>query len=237
MKTLVLFDIDGTLVLTGRAGVRALDRALADVFGRDGLLDGVAVAGRTDRAIISDALSRVNAEAADALFIDVRDRYCGYLATEVHAETAHPKLVLPGVTAALDELAPLQAAGAVSVGLLTGNFRQGAEIKLGYFDLWRRFQFGAFGDGYVDRRDLVPVAIEAAARAGAGTFAPGQLVIVGDTPADVDCAHAHGARAIAVATGNYSVEQLDATGAEVVVSDLSEWARAWRAVYPRKPAQ
>lgn len=236
-KTLVLFDIDGTLVLTGRAGVRALDRALADVFGRDGLLAGITVAGRTDRAIITDALRRVDATAADHVFVDVRDRYCRYLADEVHVETPHPKLVLPGVAAALEHLAPLETRGDVAVGLLTGNFRQGAEIKLGYFDLWRRFAFGAFGDLHVDRRDLVPLAIDAAARAGAGTFVAEQLVIVGDTPADVDCAHAHGARAIGVATGNYSVEQLVATGADSVVPDLSAWTTAWRAVYPFNPAQ
>jgi len=237
MKTLVLWDIDGTLVLTGRAGVRALDRALADVCGRPGLLDGVAIAGRTDRAIITDALRAVNATAADGVFAEVRDRYCAYLSGEVHADTPHPKLVLPGVYAALDQLAPLEAAGSVAVGLLTGNFVRGAEIKLGYFDLWRRFRFGAFGDLHVDRRDLVPIAIAAAAEAGAGAFRPEQIVIVGDTPADVDCAHAHGAQAIAVATGTSSVEQLRATGAAAVVSDLSEWATAWRAVYPFRPNQ
>jgi phosphoglycolate phosphatase len=237
MKTLVLFDIDGTLVLTGRAGVRALERALADVFGHPGLLDGVAIAGRTDRAIITDALRKVGATAADSEFADVRDRYCAYLSVEVHAETPHPKLVLPGVQTALDHLAPLEASGDVAVGLLTGNFVKGAEIKLGYFDLWRRFRFGAFGDQHVDRRDLVPLAMTAAARAGAGEFRPAEIVIVGDTPADVDCAHAHGARAIAVATGNFTVDQLRDTGADVVVPDLSQWTTAWSALYPFKPAQ
>lgn len=237
MKILVLFDIDGTLVLTGRAGVRALERALGDVFGRPGLLDGVAIAGRTDRAIITDALRKIDARAADSVFADVRDRYCAYLAVEVHAETPHPKLVLPGVHAALDHLAPLESSGDVAVGLLTGNFVKGAAIKLGYFDLWRRFHFGAFGDQHVDRRDLVPLAITAAAEAGAGEFTPAEIVIVGDTPADVDCAHAHGARAIAVATGHYTVEDLRATGADVVVPDLSQWTSAWSELYPFNPAQ
>lgn len=237
MKTLVLFDIDGTLVLTGRAGVRALGRALDEVAGRTGLMDGVAFAGRTDRAIITDALGAVGVQPADQMYADVRDRYCTYLSREVHSDSPHPKLVLPGVRDALDRLAPLEEAGAVAVGLLTGNFARGAEIKLAYFDLWRRFGFGAFGDVHVDRRALVPLAIEAAARAGAGAFQPEHLVIVGDTPADVDCAHAHGAKAIAVATGLYNLEQLRATGAEAVVSDLSEWDAAWRAVYPFRPSQ
>jgi len=237
MKTLVLFDIDGTLVLTGRAGVRALGRALEDVAGQPGLLDRVPIAGRTDRAIILEALGAIGVEPADHLYAQVRDRYCAYLPEEVRAESPHPKLVLPGVRAALAELVPLEAAGAVAVGLLTGNFARGAEIKLGHFDLWRRFGFGAFGDDRVDRRDLVPLAIEAAARAGAGVFRPDHLVIVGDTPADVDCAHAHRAKAIAVATGLYTFDQLRATGAEVVVADLSEWDAAWSAVYPFRPTQ
>ena len=237
MKMLVLFDIDGTLVLTGRAGVRALERALEDVCGRPGLLEGVAVAGRTDRAIITEALRATDVAADDALFADVRDRYCGYLHGEVRAESPHPKLVLPGVDAALAHLEPLQASGTVAVGLLTGNFVRGAEIKLEYFDLWRRFSFGAFGDRHVNRRDLVPLAIEAAAASGAGVFQPEQLLIVGDTPADVDCAHAHGARAIAVATGNYTTAELRETGAAAVVADLTDWETAWRAVYPRNPNQ
>lgn len=228
MKKLILFDIDGTLVLTGRAGVRALDRALGDVLGKKDALDGISIAGRTDRAIITDALDAIGVTASDEMVLQIRDAYVGHLGGEVDADSPHPKLILPGVVATLDALAPLQASGEVAVGLLTGNFVRGAEIKLGYFDLWRRFRFGAFGDHYVDRRDLVPLAIEAAARAGAGRFEPSQAVIVGDTPADVDCAHANGAQAIAVATGGYDEAALAATGAEVVVSDLLSWDVAWK---------
>jgi len=237
MKTLVLFDIDGTLVLTGRAGIRALDRALTDVCGVASPLEGVAFAGRTDRAIVGEALERIRAEAGQAAIDAVRERYCVHLAEEVLRDSPHPKCVLPGVGAALDALALLEASGEVAVGLLTGNFARGAEIKLGHFDLWRRFRFGAFGDGHTDRRDLVPVAIAAAARAGAGTFSSRDVVIIGDTPADVDCAHAHGARAVAVATGPFSLDVLATTGADVVVPDLSDWDAAWRAVYPFKPNQ
>lgn len=227
MKTLVLFDIDGTLVLTGRAGVRALNRALFDVLGSRDALEGIAIAGRTDRAIITDALKSTGLVISDELVASVRDAYCGHLGGEVDSDSPHPKLILPGVVAALDALDTLAASGAVAVGLLTGNFARGAEIKLGYFDLWSRFRFGAFGDHHVDRRDLVPLAIEAAERAGAGRFAASQAVIVGDTPADVDCAHAHGAKAIAVATGGFDEAALRATGADVVVSDLLDWTAAW----------
>jgi phosphoglycolate phosphatase len=234
-KKLVLFDIDGTLVLTGRAGVRALDRALrdalgGDVLGRRDALDGIPIAGRTDRAIITDALNAVGVGMSEELILMVRDGYCAHLPEEIDRVSPHPKLVLPGVVEALDALDPLAASGEVAVGLLTGNFARGAEIKLGYFDLWRRFQFGAFGDYHVDRRDLVPLAIDAADRAGAGRFALTDAVIVGDTPADVDCAHAHGAKAIAVATGTYTEAALAMTGAEVVVSDLLNWDRAWKQI-------
>lgn len=230
MKRLVLFDIDGTLVLTGRAGVRALDRALFDVLGHRHALEGIPIAGRTDRAIVTDALNAVGVGVTDELVLMIRDAYCGHLGEEVDRDSPHPKLILPGVAGALDALAPLQARGDVAVGLLTGNFARGAEIKLGYFDLWRRFAFGAFGDHHVDRRDLVPLAIDAARAAGAGSFAPTEAVIVGDTPADVDCAHAHGAKAIAVATGTYDEAALRKTGAEVVVSDLLNWESAWQGI-------
>jgi phosphoglycolate phosphatase len=228
VKRLVLFDIDGTLVLTGRAGARALDRALFDVLAHRHALDGIPIAGRTDRAIVTDALNAVGVGVTDELVLMVRDAYCAHLGEEVDRDSPHPKLVLPGVAAALDRLGPIEARGEVAVGLLTGNFARGAEIKLGYFDLWRRFQFGAFGDHHVNRRDLLPLAIDAADRAGAGRFSPSQVVIVGDTPADVDCAHAHGAKAIAVATGTYDEEALRKTGAEVVVSDLQNWDAAWK---------
>lgn len=230
VKRLVLFDIDGTLVLTGRAGVRALDRALFDVLGKHHALEGIPIAGRTDRAIVADALNAVGVGVTDELVLMIRDAYCAHLGEEVDRDSPHPKLILPGVVEALDALAPLQARGDVAVGLLTGNFARGAEIKLGYFDLWRRFAFGAFGDHHVDRRDLMPLAIEAARAAGAGSFALTDAVIVGDTPADVDCAHAHGAKAIAVATGTYDEAALKKTGAEVVVGDLLTWELAWKSM-------
>lgn len=228
MRTLVLWDIDGTLVLTGRAGLRALDRAVADVTGAHGVVDGVPVAGRTDRAIVCDVLAAAGHQATGPAVDEIRERYCTYLRDEVARDTPHWKGILPGVSAALDALVPLEAEDRVAVGLLTGNFARGAEIKLGYFNLWRRFRFGAFGDHHADRRDLVPLAIDAAARAGAPVAGPHAVIVVGDTPADVDCAHAHGARAVAVATGGYDVTALRATGADVVVPDLSDWSAVWR---------
>ena len=130
----------------------------------------------------------------------------------------------------LDRLA---ADGALPSGLLTGNFARGATIKLGRFGLFDRFAFGAFGDDHVDRRDLVPVALDAARRAGVVVYGAAQAVVIGDTPLDVDCAHAHGARAVGVATGPYSVAALAAAGADLTLESLEDqdrllrWASQW----------
>ena len=109
----------------------------------------------------------------------------------------------------------------VAVGLLTGNFERGAAIKLGHFELWSRFAFGAFGDDHANRRDLVPIAMaHAGARRRVG---PGsRVVVIGDTPLDVDCARAHGARSVGVATGLYSRQDLAGADADLVVDTLED---------------
>lgn len=224
MVTLVLFDIDGTLVQTGRAGVRAMNRAFLDLFGVDDALNGVPVAGRTDRAIVSQVLSAIEAPDGPDHVERVRDEYCRRLPEALADPAAHPVGVLPGVG---DLLASLEARSDVAVGLLTGNFAAGAALKLGHFDLWRRFAFGAFGDDHAERRALVPVAVEAAAQRGHGPFAPDRIVVIGDTPLDVDCAQAYGARSLAVATGLYSSDSLREAGADLTVATLTEVPADW----------
>ncbi len=132
--------------------------------------------------------------------------------------------VLPGVP---EMLAQLESRDDVVTGLLTGNFIAGAEIKLGHFDLWKRFAFGAFGDDHSERRALVPVAVAAAMRAGHTSFPPDRIVVIGDTPLDVDCAHAYGARAIAVATGMYSIDVLKECNAALTVATLADVSPDW----------
>lgn len=215
--TLVLFDIDGTLISSGRAGVRGMNRSFEREFGVSGALDAVTVAGRTDRAIVTEVLIRAGQEADDDTIARVRDAYLLDLPVALADPNARQTGVLPGVVSLLDHL---DTRTDVVVGLLTGNFVRGAEIKLGHFGLWSRFSFGAFGDHHTNRRDLVPVAVDAAVAAGHPRFDFSHVVIIGDTPADVDCAHAHGARAIAVATGPFSHQDLVATGAAFVVATL-----------------
>jgi phosphoglycolate phosphatase len=110
----------------------------------------------------------------------------------------------------------------VFVGLLTGNFESGARIKLEYFDLWHYFRCGAFGDDSPDRNALVPFALDRARGCGLPDIAKEHILVVGDTPHDVACARAVGAVPVAVATGTFTTEQLQATGAETVFTDLSD---------------
>lgn len=224
LVTLVLFDIDGTLIQTGRAGVRGMNRAFEELHGVPDALTSVTVAGRTDRAIVTEVLTTLGHPADDDTIVRLRDRYCQHLPAALQDPASRPMGVLPGVHTMLEQL---EQRADVVVGLLTGNFVMGAELKLGHFDLWRRFAFGAFGDHHTNRRDLVPQAIAAAARAGHPAFTPDRVVVIGDTPLDVDCAHFNGARALAVATGIHDIETLRATGADLTVPTLEHVAPDW----------
>jgi len=215
---LVLFDIDGTLISSGRAGARGMNRSFERLFGVSGALDEVPLAGRTDRAIVSDALARAGQPVNEETFLRVRQAYLEDLPGAMADPASAPGGILPGVSRLLEDLARER----VAVGLLTGNFARGAAIKLGHFGLWERFAFGAFGDDHADRRALVPMAVEAAAEAGLGRFTPDRIVVIGDTPLDVDCAHAYGAHAMAVATGIFSYEDLAATRPVRTVRTLKE---------------
>ena len=219
MRKLVLFDIDGTLVLTGGAGVRAMNRALQDAFGHADGLNGIPVAGRTDWAILSDAVRKVGRSLDGALLADLEHRYVTNLAEEIQHPGTGRKEVLPGIR---EILAALEARDDVFVGLVTGNFEAGAQVKLGYFDLWRYFTCGAFGGDAADRNALVPFALERARGCGLPDIADEDILVIGDTPHDVTCAHAAGAIAVGVATGSSPVEELEAAGAQHVFLDLSD---------------
>ncbi len=221
MRKLVLFDIDGTLVLTGGAGLRAMNTALQEVFGHANGLDGIALAGRTDWAILSDAVRRIGRSLDGALLADLEQRYVTNLAEEIQQPGTGRKQVLPGIP---EILAELERREDVLVGLVTGNFEAGARVKLGHFDLWRYFTCGAFGGDAADRNALVPFALERARACGLPDIADEHILVIGDTPHDVTCAHAAGAIAVGVATGTSPVEELRAAGAEHVFEDLGDTA-------------
>ena len=218
MPKLILFDIDGTLVLTGGAGIRAMNRAGEEILGVLNLLDGIACAGRTDWIILHDALTKAGHELDEALFARMRDAHIRYLAEEIEHPGDGVKDVMPGIR----ELLPvLQSRDDVFLGLLTGNFADAAEVKLAHFDLWRYFRCGAFGEDAHDRNHLVPVALDRARGRGLPDHVDaGRTVVIGDTPRDIACARAHGARVVAVATGEYKVDALK--HADVVFADFSD---------------
>ena len=216
---LVLFDIDGTLVLTGGAGLRAMNAACEEVVGHPDALADIPVAGRTDWIILHDTLTRLNRQLDERVFARLRDRYLAHLRTEIELRGRGLKAVMPGIRDLLDAL---HLRDDVFLGLLTGNFAEGARIKLEYFDLWRYFRCGAFGDDAADRNALVPFAIDRARACGLDGVPVEHVVVVGDTPHDVACALAVGAVPVGVATGNFSADALRESGAAVVFDDLSD---------------
>lgn len=215
---LVLFDVDGTLILSGGAGIRALTRAFEETFGCSNGFEGIAMSGRTDSRILEEALARLGAAPDDVSRARFHERYCELLTKEV-MQPGPRKGIMPGVRALLDTL---RTDAGVSCALLTGNFARAARIKLEHFDLWRYFAYGAFGDDHPDRDCLVPVAVDRAKQSGVAVASMTDVLVVGDTPLDVRCAAVVGARAIAVATGSYGQAALKASGAEVVFPDLSD---------------
>ena len=239
---LLLFDVDGTLMLSGGAAVRAMDQAFHEVFGVRGAFEHVALAGRTDGSILEDAMTRARprrggladatadtgAHPADGEVARYKSVYFERFADEilrpVPLDPAKPawhrfKGAYPGVRELLDALSRRPD---VFLALLTGNYEQGARIKLEYVGLWRYFACGAFGDDSVNRPDLVPVAIERARAAGCPPVRPRDTVIIGDTPLDVACARETGVGCVAVATGGFSVDALSAAGADAVFDTFAD---------------
>ena len=141
------------------------------------------------------------------------------LAEEIEQPGTGGKGVVPGVRELLDAT---RRHPHLHLALVTGNYREAAAIKLRYFDLWQYFRFGAFSDDAADRNHLVPIACERALRHGIPEVACARVVVIGDTPHDVACAKAGGARSIGVATGGHSRGELVAAGADLALDDLSD---------------
>lgn len=231
---LILFDVDGTLLKCGPQVRPIFAGAMVEVFGTAGDLDSYDFSGKTDQQIVLELLTATGLRPEDVLpdLPRMRERYLEALEQHLDRERME---VLPGVEELLAELAELAERGRISLGLLTGNWRRGAEIKLGRFGLHRFFPFGAFADDAVDRNELPPVALERAAAATGRRFEPEDSLIVGDSVRDVECARAHGLRTLAVTTGWTSAERLRRAGAERVVESLSGLAeeiadeKGWKA--------
>jgi phosphoglycolate phosphatase len=217
MTRLLLFDIDLTLIYSGGAGRLAIDRAIERVLGVPEGTAGIRFDGRTDRGIFLEAVTRFD-PAHEHRTDEVMEAYLqelpGALASKEGA-------VLPGVENLLDAL----KGEAAAVGLATGNMERGARAKLGHFGLWERFRGGGFGDHAVVRSEIIEAAIADIARHHGAEADPSNAVVIGDTPLDIEAAHAAGARALGVGTGRFVTEELLAAGAEMAVDDLLETDR------------
>lgn len=217
---LYLFDIDGTLVDTGGAGMAALNEATREIFGDVG--PPLDLAGATDLGIVLGIHEHFSVEPT-------RERIDSYLALYqerldwnlVHG--GFPGRVLTGVTELLDELTNRSDA---TLGLLTGNIAGGAASKVRHFGLASYFSFGAYGCDHADRNRLGPIALERAAAHAGRVFTQDETWVIGDTPKDIACAKAVGVRCLAVATGRFTADELKAHGADEVVETLDQ-ALGW----------
>lgn len=213
MPTL-LFDIDGTLIRTHGAGKAAMEAALMEEFGVPAIKDIVPYGGRTDPAIGHDLLSVHECVVTHENVSKLTQHYLDRLPV---ALDKHGGVVCPGIKEILTALHPQEN---IHLGLLTGNVRAGAKTKLGYFGLWDYFRFGGFGDGHTDRDDVARSAL-AAVKQHAGEIHPSEVWVIGDTPLDISCARAIGAKVIAVATGWVSLDDLKKHKPDHAFEDLS----------------
>lgn len=201
--TIFLYDIDGTLLSSGGAGRRAMEKAFGVVCGRADACAGFSMAGMTDRAIVRSGLRAIDASDSAADIDDLLETYIGLLRLEIAAATDYR--LHPGVHEAVDRS---HAYPRSAVGLGTGNLRQGAAIKLGRAGIFERFDFGGFGCDHEDRAALLAIGADrGAARLGLPRTEC-RVVVIGDTPRDITSAHAIGAEAFAVATGTFALDAL-----------------------------
>ncbi len=208
--TVLLFDIDGTLVTTGGVGRRALEIAFERVHGRRDACSGFRLDGMTDRAIVRGGLLALGHSTSATSIDEVLGRYLEVLAGEVAAAPAETYRVHDGICQTLDAAA---GRANVAIGLGTGNIREGARIKLERVGLFQRFGFGGFGCDDEDRTALLRRGAERGAAALGRGFHEVRVVVIGDTPKDVLAARGIGAESVGVGTGFFSAAQLQGTGA------------------------
>jgi len=218
----LLFDIDGTLVHSGGAGMRAMNRAFQERYGIENGFAGFQFQGKVDPAIFREALAlhRIPAPDADAEIRALIARYLVFIADEMPRSAR--AVMYPGVP---ELLAALSGRPGVSLGLLTGNVRGGAQVKLRHFDLWKFFPYGAFGDDAEQRPALLPVALaRASARLGRVASPGPDVYVVGDSDRDVWTAKENGCTAVGVGTLGFSAADLAALGADIVFENFADTA-------------
>lgn len=224
----MLWDVDGTLIHAGSAGRDVFEAAVGHVLGEaipPDVLPKVVMSGKTDPQIAAEVLVLAGVASADL------DHHLPPVLARLQAEAAAAEArirsegrVLPGVEALLKRLA---ADPGVVQTVLTGNLEANAALKLAAFglDRWIDLEVGAFGSDHADRRALVPIALERVGQRRGRTFTPDRTWVIGDTPRDLDCARAAGARCLLVATGRFRAGDLHGLGADAVVDDLTDTER------------
>jgi phosphoglycolate phosphatase-like HAD superfamily hydrolase len=216
---LLLFDVDQTLISTGGAGIRALDRAFKHLLNLDNAMEGITPHGKTDPGIIREIfLARIGHEATMERELEsILDAYVSFLRDEVQTSTTYR--VLPGITEILESLSIRTD---VLLGLATGNIEVGARIKLQRGNLNRFFAFGGYGSDSEDRTVLVRRAAQMAAAQHGSTIDPESTFVIGDTPRDIEAGLRAGFKTVGVATGRYTSDELRDAGAGIVVSNFRQ---------------
>jgi phosphoglycolate phosphatase len=217
MIQLVLFDIDGTLIQTGGAGERAFGKVCETEFQAPNGTAQVRFAGRTDTAIVLELFRNHRIEPSPE---NVRRFFESYVFWLDHMLDQTEGRVLPGIARWMEDLAGLPRPPAI--GLLTGNIRLGAQIKLSHYRLWNHFATGAFGDDHEDRNQVAQVARRRGSRHLGRELRGEEILVVGDTPMDIACARAIGARVLAVATGSYALKELETHRPDWTVNNLEQ---------------
>ena len=217
MIRLVLFDIDGTLVHTGGAGVKAFAKVFAEEFDAHDGLEKLKFAGRTDVSLVREFFKIHGIAETSENFARFFERYVLWLDHILaHSQTE----TCPGVWEMLAEIKSLPQPPLL--GLLTGNLRLGGEIKLRHFDLWKMFATGAFADDHEDRDQIAVVAKARGGRILGRNLRGAEVLVIGDTPLDIRCGRAIGAKVLAVATGGATLEELQRHAPDWAVNDLRE---------------
>lgn len=217
MIRLALFDIDGTLIQTGGAGIKAFAKAFAGEFQIMDATRGMSFAGRTDTGLVRLVFVRNGIEPSPANFRRFFDSYVFWLEQMLHECEGQ---VCPGARDFIAEMEALPQPPVV--GLLTGNIRLGAEIKLRHFNLWELFKMGAFADDHEDRNQISAIAHRRSGEVLKGEVRGDEILVIGDTPLDVECGRAIGAKVLAVATGSSSVAELREHHPDWVVENLTQ---------------
>jgi phosphoglycolate phosphatase-like HAD superfamily hydrolase len=215
-KRLLLFDIDGTLINSGGAGIYALKKALVERHGIEDDLEGIEIAGMTDSGIVISILKKHKIPETRENVTAFLDSYVHFLSLELPRRKGN---LLPGV---LELLEKLKSRKHIVLALLTGNVSRGAQLKLGHYGVWHFFEFGAFADDHHDRNRLGPFAQARAKEKHGHEFAAEEIDIIGDTPRDIACGKALGARTIAVSTGTWSRQELAEHHPDFLIDDLSD---------------